>query len=55
MFSVALTGLSQDHLGWKDYGGSADSSQYSALKQIDRGNVSKLKVAWTYNIGDGKR
>ena len=55
MFAAALAGLSQDHLSWKDYGGSADSSQYSALKQIDRSNVAKLKIAWTYAIGDGKR
>src|SRR5690242_20548463 len=37
---------------WMDYGGSADSAQYSALKQIDRSNVSKLQVAWTYPTGD---
>ena len=28
--------------------GSADSAQYSALRQIDRSNVHTLKVAWTY-------
>jgi quinoprotein glucose dehydrogenase len=33
---------------WADYGGSADSMQYSALKQIDRGNVGKLELAWSY-------
>src|SRR5687767_403388 len=37
---------------WSDYGGSADSAQYSALDQINRGNVSKLQVAWTYPTGD---
>ena len=37
---------------WKDYGGSADSAQYSALTQIDRSNVSKLRVAWSYPTGD---
>jgi quinoprotein glucose dehydrogenase len=26
--------------------------KYSGLKQIHRGNVSKLKVAWTYRTGD---
>ena len=38
---------------WNDYGGGADSSQYSALTQINRGNVSRLQVAWTYPTGDG--
>ncbi len=33
---------------WSDYSGSADSAQYSALRQIDRSNVHTLKVAWTY-------
>src|SRR5579863_5895880 len=29
-----------------------DPSHYSALTQINRENVSKLKVAWTYDTGD---
>ena len=33
---------------WSDYGGSADSMQYSALRQIDRTNVSRLELAWSY-------
>jgi quinoprotein glucose dehydrogenase len=41
------------HTSWNDYGGGADSSQYSALKQINRANVSKLQVAWKYATGDG--
>jgi quinoprotein glucose dehydrogenase len=56
VFAVAVCGASasaQDHLGWRDYGGGADSAQYSALRQIDRSNVAKLQVAWSYPIGDG--
>ena len=37
---------------WSDYGGAADSMQYSALKQIDRTNVAKLQLAWTYKVPD---
>jgi quinate dehydrogenase (quinone) len=37
---------------WRDYAGSADSSQYSALSQINRANVSTLQVAWRYPTGD---
>ncbi|HSU58066.1 MAG TPA: pyrroloquinoline quinone-dependent dehydrogenase [Bryobacteraceae bacterium] len=40
------------HATWRDYGGAADSAQYSALKQINRSNVRKLKIAWTYPTGD---
>jgi quinoprotein glucose dehydrogenase len=36
-------------------GGAADSAQYSALRQIDRSNVNRLEVAWTYPIGDGRK
>jgi quinoprotein glucose dehydrogenase len=45
----------QKYQSWRDYGGSADSAQYSALKQINRTNVSRLQVAWTYPIGDGNK
>ncbi|MDE3195709.1 MAG: pyrroloquinoline quinone-dependent dehydrogenase [Acidobacteriota bacterium] len=40
---------------WIDYGGSADSAQYSPLRQIDRSNVRNLRIAWTYPTGDGAR
>jgi quinoprotein glucose dehydrogenase len=33
---------------WRQYLGGTDSAQYSSLKQIDKTNVSKLQVAWTY-------
>src|SRR4051812_14576628 len=35
---------------WSDYGGAADSMQYSALKQIDKSNVQRLEVAWSYPV-----
>ena len=37
---------------WSDYGGAADSSQYSSLTQINKANVKSLQVAWTYPTGD---
>jgi len=42
----------QAHTMWRDYGGAADSAQYSALRQINRSNVSRLQIAWTYSTGD---
>src|SRR5690349_7188976 len=45
----------QNHKTWRDYGGASDSAQYSALAQIDRSNVSKLEVAWTYPTGDNNK
>ena len=47
--------FSQSYTTWSDYGGSADSAQYSSLKQINRTNVGELKVAWTYSTGDTRK
>jgi glucose dehydrogenase len=38
---------------WGQYLGGADSSQFSPLKQINKSNVAKLEVAWTYPTGPG--
>jgi quinoprotein glucose dehydrogenase len=43
------------HTTWRAYGGSADGAQYSALRQINRSNVKKLQVAWTYRTGDDRK
>lgn len=37
---------------WPYYGGDAGGMKYSPLRQIHRGNVARLKVAWTYRTGD---
>lgn len=52
-FTCAFHGQTRDT--WSDYGGSADSAQYSSLAQINRANVSKLRVAWSYSIGDNNK
>ncbi len=52
---MALSLFSQDHKTWRDYGGAADAAQYSALNQINRTNVSKLEVAWSYPTGDNRK
>jgi quinate dehydrogenase (quinone) len=46
------SGPAKPHTTWSDYGGGADSAQYSALTQINRANVNTLQVAWTYPTGD---
>ena len=42
-----------DFKTWDQYLGGGDSSQYSSLKQINKSNVTKLQVAWTYPTGPG--
>jgi quinoprotein glucose dehydrogenase len=41
-----------DFEAWDQYLGGADSSQYSSLAQINKSNVGRLEVAWTYPTGD---
>jgi quinoprotein glucose dehydrogenase len=40
---------------WLSVGGDRGGMRYSSLKQIDRGNVSRLRVAWTYRTDELKR
>jgi quinoprotein glucose dehydrogenase len=44
-------GQQKPYTTWREYGGSADSMQYSALTQVDRSNVTKLAPAWFYPVG----
>jgi glucose dehydrogenase len=37
---------------WPFYGHDAGGMRYSPLAEINRENVSKLKVAWTFHTGD---
>jgi quinoprotein glucose dehydrogenase len=37
--------------GWANYGNDPGGTRYSPAKQIDRGNVAQLQVAWTYRTG----
>ncbi len=55
LLASLATAVAQNHATWSDYGGASDSAQYSALKQIDRSNVSNLKIAWSYATGDNNR
>jgi quinoprotein glucose dehydrogenase len=42
---------SKPDAGWANYGGDAGGTRYSNASQIDRSNVARLKVAWTYRTG----
>ncbi len=37
---------------WPNVGNDKGAMRYSTLTQIDRSNVAKLQVAWTYRTGD---
>ena len=37
---------------WTGFGNGPDNSRYFASRQVDRSNVNRLQVAWTYPFGD---
>jgi glucose dehydrogenase len=41
------------HATWGSYLGASDSTQYSSLKHINKSNVGKLQMVWTYATGEG--
>ena len=43
------------HSLWSEYAGGEDAAQYSSLAQINRSNVSRLQVTWSYPTSDGKK
>ena len=50
---TAVSALSAADRDWPAYGGGPAGIRYSPLKQIDRSNVARLHVAWTYDTNDG--
>src|ERR1700677_4086083 len=39
-------------LDWPVYGGQAGGDHYSSLSQINRTNVSQLRLAWKFDTGE---
>jgi quinate dehydrogenase (quinone) len=37
---------------WKHWGNTPEGNRFAALDQINKGNVDKLQVAWTFHTGD---
>lgn len=50
--NAADSATSAPYTTWEEYGGSPDSAQYSALTQINKSNVTKLKQVWFYPAGN---
>jgi len=48
---IALPLLGQD-AEWHHWGGDPGGTKYSSLDEINKENVGKLQVAWTYDTGD---
>ena len=50
-FSARCPAQAAKDTAWPTYGSDPSGSRYSTAAQINRGNVSSLKVAWTYQTG----
>ena len=49
---LAPTARANSGTEWTEYLGGPDRSHYSTLDEINRANVSRLKVAWEFHTGD---
>jgi quinoprotein glucose dehydrogenase len=47
----AATAQSVPDSGWPNYGNDPGGTRYSTATQIDRTNVNRLQLAWTYRTG----
>jgi len=39
----------KEHQDWPAYGGAPENNHYSSLAQINRSNVKRLTVAWSFD------
>ena len=46
-----LQRLTADSSNWATWGGDYAGTRYSQLTQIDKNNVGRLQVAWTFSTG----
>ena len=37
---------------WQVYGGNTENTHYSPLTQINKSNVKRLEIAWSYDTGE---
>jgi quinoprotein glucose dehydrogenase len=50
--AAATAAQSPEASDWGYYGGDMFGQRYSSLDQINRANVRRLTVAWTYRTGE---
>src|SRR5499427_5518271 len=50
---LALKNAGKTGEEWLTYGLTPAETRYSPLKQIDTGNVSRLGLTWSYDVGPG--
>jgi len=48
----AAVAVQRSYTSWPAYGGGPEQIRYSGLKEINRSNVSRLQIAWTFDSGE---
>jgi quinoprotein glucose dehydrogenase len=54
-FGASIASAAQKDVDWPAFSGHVTGDHYSGLSQINRRNVKGLRVAWTYDTGEGGR
>lgn len=52
LLGSAFTAPAAAQSDWRSYGGQRTGDHFSTLAEINRTNVRKLKIAWTYDTGE---
>jgi len=52
-FGESIAFAAEKDVGWQAFSGHVTGDHYSRLAQINRRNVNRLTVAWTYDTGEG--
>ncbi len=50
-YLTAEIAFTENNADWPLYGRTHDNQSFSPLKQIDRNNIDKLKLAWRFETG----
>jgi quinoprotein glucose dehydrogenase len=50
--AVQAVRVQRQPINWSDYGGTPDNARHVALAQIDKSNLQRLGVAWSYPTRD---
>src|SRR6185503_15705803 len=51
LLALPVGALAENEKSWAIYGGDTANTRFSALAQINRDNVAKLRVAWVAQLG----
>src|SRR6266849_3750545 len=54
MLALLLLAAASRASDWRSYGGNSAGTRYSPLNEINRSNVARLQLAWTFDASEGR-